>query len=463
MPVPKALLGVLKDPFELPPAPQVEPQGPQPEQAPQIQQDPFAPLDDPEYKGLPEKPKYTFEWGGSLPGYDVAPPEEQRKWEQIFGPPQPEPVTELPEQPWRSVIPKEVSKAIFAPTMEETEKGMSLAEGISAEPIAVEAKAAPISKAPTYELDITKPEVVAGFTPDERQEAALRMRESSNRQQAENEPGYLGYHQAGAEALSDLKLVDKKAWRAWTKVHGKGNASHKAFLNQPKHWTGEAKSKQEFLDNPKLQQQAFHEYQDQIETYLRSDEHVAPGLTKGSSREEVMGWKAAAHLVGMGSIKQAIHYAPGTSFPRDGNDVSGRTYYAISALAQQGKTAPSAPAWDKLAEEYWQDQYRIGEVRDSGLRKVLTDIAVNFSEGTIQKIIAKYTGVKSATGEVTTGQIRALEQVPNLTKKLREYYMSTRKKHTTSKGKVWYSWPKNRKPTLPSIPRTFMRHGGAGE
>lgn len=142
---------------------------------------------------------------------------------------------------------------------------------------------------------------------------AIGVRESSGNYGAENTIGYLGMYQMGAMALQDAGYVKS------------GVNSNKA-LNDPKNWL--KGSKEEFLRNPAMQEDAMRKYTNKQIGYLKSKKVI----DNQSSPEEVAGFLAAAHLVGAGGAAQL----KAGNVKQDAYGSKSSEYYNIGVGSQTG-------------------------------------------------------------------------------------------------------------------------------
>lgn len=110
----------------------------------------------------------------------------------------------------------------------------------------------------------------------------LGNRESGNRYGIRNSYGYSGRYQFGAGALKEIGGV---------------TTSNNHALSNSGVWTGKyGSSLNDFLHNPKAQDQAFAAYTSKHYRELVSRGVIRPGM----SEQQVAGWLAAAHLKGVG-------------------------------------------------------------------------------------------------------------------------------------------------------------------
>lgn len=178
---------------------------------------------------------------------------------------------------------------------------------------------------------------IKGLTSEQtnRLQDVVRQRESGNNYAIENQYGYIGGYQFGAQALQEQGLIKKGLVTDYAKL---GNTpaeraeAHKALLNDPANWTNEG-GKEAFLNNPQLQDEAFNRLANQNYSYL-SKKGVIDGSTPAG---DVGGYLTAAHLKGAGN---AAKLANGT-VTRDANGTSTSEYFALGKGAVTGaKTAP---------------------------------------------------------------------------------------------------------------------------
>jgi len=142
---------------------------------------------------------------------------------------------------------------------------------------------------------------------------AIGIRESGGDYGEENTIGYLGMYQMGAMALQDAGYVKS------------GVNSNKA-LNDPKNWL--KGSKEEFLRNPAMQEDAMKKYTNKQMGYLKSKKVI----DDQSSTEEVAGFLAAAHLVGAGGAAQL----KAGNVKQDAYGSKSSEYYNIGVMSQGG-------------------------------------------------------------------------------------------------------------------------------
>ncbi len=134
---------------------------------------------------------------------------------------------------------------------------------------------------------------------------ALGYRESGGRYNIENTYGYLGKYQMGESALKDAGYY-------------KGDpTSRNDWIGE---WTGKDRvwSKEDFLNNPRAQENAIREYHRKTWKYIRAlglDKYVGKTV-KGIYITE-SGLIGGAHLLGTGNVKRFLK-SNGRVIPRDG-------------------------------------------------------------------------------------------------------------------------------------------------
>lgn len=131
----------------------------------------------------------------------------------------------------------------------------------------------------------------------------LAQWESSDNYNTRNRLGYLGRYQMGAPALIDAGLV-------------KPGTTNRGLRN-PANWLKGSMDK--FLKNPALQDKAFETYSKKNYQYLLSNGLI----NEDSSKADIAGVMAAAHLVGAGGARDALL---GGKDVRDANGMKPQTY-----------------------------------------------------------------------------------------------------------------------------------------
>ena len=165
----------------------------------------------------------------------------------------------------------------------------------------------------------------------ERYRNAIGARESGNDYTAvEKKNGnYLGRYQIGAASLEDQGYIAKGSFAR------EGTAA----VQNPANWTGKngVNSKQDFLNNPSAQDQAFEGMTAQNEKILER----RGVLGANTSAEDTGGYLAAAHLTGPGG---AIDLSNG-KVNLDGNGTASSQYFGIgkSAVSNTPNTGQEKP------------------------------------------------------------------------------------------------------------------------
>jgi len=152
---------------------------------------------------------------------------------------------------------------------------------------------------------------------------ALGQRESSDNYSAVNQFNYVGKYQFGAAALKDMGYV---------------STAKNSELDTDANWKGKngVNSKTDFLQNHDAQEDAMNRLLKQNYQTLLSKGVVTPDSTKG----EVAGYLASAHLVGPGgaaALKNGINKG-------DANGTKASSYYSTGSNAVGGGSAtPGLP------------------------------------------------------------------------------------------------------------------------
>ncbi len=150
--------------------------------------------------------------------------------------------------------------------------------------------------------------------------AILGKRESGNRYGIENQYGYVGRWQMGADALAENGYVKR----------GTTNRG----LHNPANWTGkgDVHSVEDFKANKGgVQDTEFGEYTNRHFAQLKA----AGVIRDGMKESDVAGWLAAAHLKGVGGAKQLARGHDN----RDANGTSASSYQRM----MQGVGGPTGP------------------------------------------------------------------------------------------------------------------------
>lgn len=171
---------------------------------------------------------------------------------------------------------------------------------------------------------------------------SLAMRESGNDQRVENQYGYMGAYQFGADALSDVGMVDKQKWLKFKaenkKVYagGHGKSAHARFLADPSNWLIQG-GKEAFLNNRQIQDTAL----------IRLTNNNAKTLSRngvyGGTAEHKSGLLMASHLKGAGN---AIEFAKHGTNSRDANGTGVEEYYnrGMNAMKKVSATPTAGTA-----------------------------------------------------------------------------------------------------------------------
>lgn len=146
--------------------------------------------------------------------------------------------------------------------------------------------------------------------------------------QAENQFGFMGGYQMGVPALKEAGLIKRDA------------PNNNFAANNPANWNDPPGSKQAFLNNPAIQDQAFAAYTDKNLRYLSSGSNAV--INNNTPPEQVAGYLGAAHLVGAGAVK-----SDPTMSKRDGNGVAAISRYQGASGAVSGKTPLPPPVTTK--------------------------------------------------------------------------------------------------------------------
>lgn len=163
---------------------------------------------------------------------------------------------------------------------------------------------------------------------------ALGQRESSGRYDIVNDYGYLGKYQMGSSALTDAGYYRPNP-------NGVENDWQGQFTGKDNIY-----SKEDFLANPRVQDNAIKEYNRKQWGYLKSNgSSKAVGLKINGIDVTPSGLLAGAHLVGNGGVGQYVN-SKGKSIPKDKNGTSVEEYikkfgnYDVSELIDPNYYAP---------------------------------------------------------------------------------------------------------------------------
>lgn len=154
---------------------------------------------------------------------------------------------------------------------------------------------------------------------------ALGKRESNNNYSAVNQYGYTGKYQMGSAYLAD---------RGYMKP---GVTQSKANMDNPDNWTGKdgIKSADDFKNNPAVQEKTMDAGLDANEKSLTR----LGVIDSNSTEQEKAGYLATSHLLGTGGAKNMKDGKVG----KDGNGVTGNTYYNLGYKAVAGKNPNVQP------------------------------------------------------------------------------------------------------------------------
>jgi uncharacterized protein (TIGR02594 family) len=152
----------------------------------------------------------------------------------------------------------------------------------------------------------------------------LGLRETTNNYRGENQYGYIGRWQFGADALIDGKYV-------------KPGATPES-LADPKWWLGklDVRSRADWLNNQNncqdIEMVAYtkRNYRSLLNIETTRD------ITQSASKERLAGLLATAHLLGPGGVRKMLLGQDGS----DANGVTGREYYQLLSTAFGGDGAP---------------------------------------------------------------------------------------------------------------------------
>lgn len=160
---------------------------------------------------------------------------------------------------------------------------------------------------------------------------ALGKRESNNNYKATNQFGYTGKYQMGASYLGDRGYMKK------------GVTQSKANMENPDNWTGKdgINSQEDFKNNPQVQEKAMDAGLDANEKSL-----TRMGVIDGNTTEqEKSGYLATSHLLGTGGARDMKNGV----VKKDGNGVTGNSYYDLGYKAVAGKSPTVNP--DKTSKD----------------------------------------------------------------------------------------------------------------
>lgn len=209
----------------------------------------------------------------------------------------------------------------------DTTSGVSLMSGGAVDPLT--------GKPLRYSQGEFKGGTIDGLSAEETAHAmnALSARESSGNFKVENQYGYMGGYQFGADALSETGFIDKKKWAAFRAANkgknlysgGQGNSLHAQFLNDPSNWTIQG-GKQAYLNSKEMQDQSAVRLMNNNIRFLKGK-----GV-KFNDSGDIVGAGFAAHLKGAGNALKLL---------RDGKDSRDANGTSTAYYAQLGKNAMS--------------------------------------------------------------------------------------------------------------------------
>lgn len=169
---------------------------------------------------------------------------------------------------------------------------------------------------------------------------ATAQRESGNNHRAENDFGYIGAYQFGADALSDMGVVNQQKWQAFKAQNknlykgGKHQSAHAKFLADPSNWTIQG-GKEAFLNDRALQDKVMVEFTN------RNAKTLTKHGVYGGDVAHKAGLLLASHLKGAGN---AIKFA------KNGTDAKDAYGTSVSSYYQLGKTAVNKAPLNPEAE-----------------------------------------------------------------------------------------------------------------
>ena len=168
------------------------------------------------------------------------------------------------------------------------------------------------------------PESINGFQRQETQAymAQIAHTESGGKYDAVNQFGYAGKYQMGSAALQDAGLLKP------------GTPQTPEAIQNPNNWVGgpgKPNSLEEFLTNSDIQEQTMVDYTNRNLSALKR----TGAISGNSTKEEISGALAAAHLVGPGGATKLIKTG---ADPQDGNGTKASQYYANGQAAVKKAT-----------------------------------------------------------------------------------------------------------------------------
>lgn len=195
---------------------------------------------------------------------------------------------------------------------------------------------------------MTKLQNTLGAENSEKLREFIRTKESGSAQgdyRVENQFGYIGAYQFGAQALQDQGLIKpgiQTNFGSLGSTKAQQSANHKALLDNPANWNNPPGSKEGFLANKGLQDQAF----DKLANSNYNTLSRAGVITADTPAADVAGYVSASHLVGAGGvIKSGLTKT-------DANGTSAGKYFNEGKGYISGKTgfSPDKPSGTKPAD-----------------------------------------------------------------------------------------------------------------
>lgn len=156
--------------------------------------------------------------------------------------------------------------------------------------------------------------------------AQIGQSESGGNYNTQNQLGYAGKYQFGADALISTGYMKP----------GSHVGTNATSINNPANWTGMngCNSVQDWLSNPSAQESAMRQYTQKNCQSLRS----LGVISSTSTSEQIGGYLMTAHLVGAGGAQKLANYLnnnPGGSVSTDANGTTSTSYYNLGSNAVQ--------------------------------------------------------------------------------------------------------------------------------
>ena len=192
---------------------------------------------------------------------------------------------------------------------------------------------------------MSKLQNVLGADNSEKLREYIRKKESgttTGNYKIENDFGYIGAYQFGAQALQGQGLIKPGIvtdYGALGRTKEARAAAHKALLDNPANWNDPPGSKAGYLASKALQDQSFDKLASQNYRTLSQMGIIKPDTPP----EDIAGYVAASHLVGAGNVQKY-----GLS-KTDANGTAAGTYFNESKGYLSGKTVfpPDKPSGTK--------------------------------------------------------------------------------------------------------------------